>query len=134
MTPQQEGLLLKARRSIEAAQLLLDHEDTDFSVSRSYYAMFYLAEALLLGKGLEFSSHGAVLAALGKHFSAPGLIPRHVHQYLHRAFDARQIGDYRIPNEIAQDVAATQISRAKEFLAVVEELLRDRPAHPAPPS
>jgi len=127
MTPQQEGLLLKAGRSIKAAQLLLANGDTDFSVSRSYYAMFYLAEALLRNKDLEFSSHGAVLAALGKHFSGPGLIPRHIHQYLHRAFDARQIGDYRIPNEIAEDVAATQIERAKEFLTIAHDLLTSAP-------
>jgi uncharacterized protein (UPF0332 family) len=43
MTPEQQALVGKARQSIRAAEVL-EHEGMhDFSVSRSYYAMFYLA-------------------------------------------------------------------------------------------
>ncbi len=125
MTPEQEGLLLKAERSIRAARQLLEAGDTDFSASRSYYAMFYLAEALLLQDGLQFASHGATLAALGRNFAATGRVPRRVHQYLHRGYETRQVGDYHIANEIAAEVAQTQISRAEEFLVIARNVLAD---------
>lgn len=37
----------------------------DFAVSRAYYAMFYIAEAFLLGQDLSFSSHAGVISAFG---------------------------------------------------------------------
>lgn len=47
MTPEQQALVDKARRSLEAAQSLIDQGFYDFAVSRAYYAMFCVAQALL---------------------------------------------------------------------------------------
>ena len=46
MTPPQEGLLRKAARRIRSARVLVAEGDYDSAVSRAYYAMFYVAEAL----------------------------------------------------------------------------------------
>jgi uncharacterized protein (UPF0332 family) len=54
-------LLDKARRSLRAAERLLDGNDHDFAISRAYYAMFYAAQALLLGRGIRRSKHAGVL-------------------------------------------------------------------------
>ena len=56
MTDEQRELLLKAQQSLEAAKLLLAKNYPD-------YAMFYIAEAFLEGKGLSFSKRSAVIAA-----------------------------------------------------------------------
>lgn len=50
--------------AVYAATLLLDAGYAGFSTSRSYFAMFYVAEALLLGKDLSFSKYSAVIAKL----------------------------------------------------------------------
>jgi len=63
MTSDQAALLRKAHSSLHAAKLLAGEKLFDFAVSRAYYTMFYVAEALLLGQGLSFSKHSAVLAA-----------------------------------------------------------------------
>ena len=60
MTEHQADRLAKARESIEAAGVLLREGFAGFSASRSYYAMFYTAEAILLRQDLAFSSHAAV--------------------------------------------------------------------------
>ena len=39
------SLLAKARRSVKAAERLLQAGDYDFAVSRAYYGMFYVAQA-----------------------------------------------------------------------------------------
>jgi uncharacterized protein (UPF0332 family) len=48
-------LLDKARRSIRTAEKIFKDGEVDFAGSRAYYAMFYVAEALLLDRGLAFS-------------------------------------------------------------------------------
>ena len=53
MTPEQSALLSKTYDSVRAAKLLSDAGLYDFTVSRAYYAMFYVAEAFLLGVGLS---------------------------------------------------------------------------------
>jgi uncharacterized protein (UPF0332 family) len=50
MNPEQQALITKAQRSLNAAKSLAKDEDYDFSVSRAYYAMFYVAQELLLSK------------------------------------------------------------------------------------
>jgi uncharacterized protein (UPF0332 family) len=48
----------KALDSIEVAEGILDMKKPEIAAGRAYYAMFYIAEALLHEKGLEFSTHG----------------------------------------------------------------------------
>lgn len=123
MTHQQQELLRKARRNIRSAQLLLADCDYDTVVSRAYYAMFYIAEALLLSKGLAYSKHSAVIAAFGKEFAKTGLLPAEFHGHLRAAAEARNISDYEAGFRMTRESAAAHASRAEQFLAAAEEFL-----------
>jgi len=68
-----ETLIQRAERAIKSAELLLKEGDVDTSVSRSYYAMFYVTEALLLTRELKFSSHRSVISLFGEHFVKTGI-------------------------------------------------------------
>ncbi len=68
MNEQQFLLLNKAKDSLKAAKILLRENLCAFSVSRSYYSMFYIAEVFLLEKELTFSKHSAVISAFGREF------------------------------------------------------------------
>jgi uncharacterized protein (UPF0332 family) len=46
----------KAMDTIEGAELLLEHGKIDMAAGRAYYALFYIAEAPLNEKGLQFSA------------------------------------------------------------------------------
>ena len=59
MTAEQMALFRKARASLAAARALHGLRFFDFAASRAYYAMFYIAEAMLLGEGLSFSASSA---------------------------------------------------------------------------
>ena len=63
MNEEIDSLLKMAVDSIRGARLLFDDELYGFSVSRAYYAIFYLVSAILLTKDLNFSKHQAVVAA-----------------------------------------------------------------------
>lgn len=45
-----ESLIQRATRYIKSADMLLKEKDYESSVSRTYYAMFYSVQALLLTK------------------------------------------------------------------------------------
>ena len=59
--------------SFEAAKLLLKEGFSGYSASRSYYAMFYIAEAFLEGDKMSFSKHSAVFSAFGREFADPAV-------------------------------------------------------------
>ncbi len=93
------------------------------AASRAYYAMFYCAEALLWSKGLAYSTHGAVIGAVGREFARTNLLDRRLHQALVAAFRVRQTADYEATEELTEEDAATQISQAAEFLLATKGYL-----------
>ncbi len=117
------NLLLKAADSIRAAELLLKEGLYGFSASRSYYAMFYLAEALLAQEGLTFSSHGEVISTFGRHFAKTKRLDPKLHRYLLDAFRERQIGDYEASATVTRETAEAPIGQAKEFFTITEDFL-----------
>lgn len=128
MTPEQQGLLEKARRSLQAAKLLNTQQLAEFAVSRAYYAMFYVAEALLEGENLTYSKHSAVIAAFGQKFAKPGRIPVEFHRYLIAAEQSRIRADYNIEPNLTQADAALIIERAEAFVAFAQQLDSSPPA------
>ena len=116
MTREQQGLLEKAARSLNAARRLKETGFAEFSASRSYYTMFYVAEAFLEGEGVSFSRHSAVIAAFGQRFARPRRIPVEFHRYLISAEQTRLRGDYNIEPNVTELEAAELIDRAEEML------------------
>jgi len=123
MNDAQLDLLLQARDSISAAKLLLDNGYPNYAASRSYYAMFYIAEAFLEGDGLAFSKHSAVIAAFGKEFAHTGRVPVEYHRYLVDAEDLRHVADYGSRKSVEPERVTVQIEQTERFLAVAEELI-----------
>lgn len=125
MTIDQDAYLRKAKSSIGAARSLLDDEYYEYAIARAYYAMFYLAQALLLGKGLTFSKYGSTLGAFGLHFIKAGAVEQKFHRYLLDSYDLRITGDYDIAILLTQAQAEEQIIHAEEFLAMTENYLNN---------
>lgn len=118
-------LLAKARRAIAAARALLDSESPEFASGRAYYAMFYVAEALLHERGERFRRHSAVHAAYGKTFAKTGLLDPEFHRWLLRAFEARLENDYGFDATASEDEVRSMLKQAQTFLAVASQFLTD---------
>jgi uncharacterized protein (UPF0332 family) len=89
--------------------------------------MFYVAEALLLSKGLAYSKHSAVIAAFGREFARAGVMPPEFHAHLRAASEARNISDYQLVSHLTEEEAAQHISRAESLLATAWEFLKAQP-------
>jgi len=73
----------RAWQSLEAARQLASCGYPEFAVSRAYYAVFYLAKALLLQDGVEVNKHSAVIASFHQKFVKTGRLPVAEGQTLH---------------------------------------------------
>jgi len=125
VTSQERALLTKAERFIASAVLLIENDDYDSAVSRLYYAMFFCAEALLLRKGLTFSSHAGVIGAFGQHFAKTRELPSEMHNWLREGFDKRQLGDYQAVSVIERPHADRLMTFAERFEQIAESYLAE---------
>jgi len=113
----------KAARSLAAAERLTQTGDAEFAVGRAYYAMFYVAVALLNEKGLRFRKHGGVHGAFGEHFAKTGLLDQKYHRWILEAFSKRVTGDYGVDTDLNSDDARIVIDQAQDFLQAAKEIL-----------
>jgi uncharacterized protein (UPF0332 family) len=118
-----KALIKKAQRYLKSAEMLLRDKDFESSVSRTYYAMFYCAEAALLTKNLSFSSHKGVISAFGEHFIKTGIFPKEMGRELNRAFEKRQIGDYEYTSLISNEEAEEVLNSGRQFIDIIENWL-----------
>lgn len=123
MTPDIEALTEKGRRSLETARRLVRDGDYDFAASRAYYAMFYLAEALLLLRGFQADSHSGVLVLLRREFVQTGLLGAAHARALDEAREERNLGDYDYEERFTEARAKKAIHRAESFLGDAGRLL-----------
>ncbi|HSL82799.1 MAG TPA: HEPN domain-containing protein [Thermoanaerobaculia bacterium] len=116
-------LLDKAEHAIRAGQILLDSDEAEFAAGRAYYAMRYVAEALLYERGMAFRKHTAVHAAFGKEFAATGLLDPKFHRWLMTASDLRLQGDYDAVARMTHEDVETRLEQARELLAAGRRFL-----------
>jgi len=123
ITPQIQVLVNRAEESHQAAKVLLDGGFAGFSAAQSYYTMFYLIEALLHSKDLQFSSHSALIAAYGKEFAKTEMLDPKFHRCIIIAERRRETGHYGEEKSVTDEEARESFEWAEEFLQTVKEYL-----------
>jgi uncharacterized protein (UPF0332 family) len=122
-----EPLLEKARRSFDVAEATLEQGHADFAISRAYYGCFYVAQAMLLSEGLEYASHGQVVAQYGFHFARTKRLDPTFHRILNRAFQLRQGADYATSIVIEPAWVREILQGGRRFLAAAVSYLTPPP-------
>ncbi|MDO8137599.1 MAG: HEPN domain-containing protein [Candidatus Brocadiales bacterium] len=119
------SLMERAKKYLKSSETLLKEKDYESSVSRTYYAMFYSAEAALLTKNLSFSSHKGVISAFGEHFIKTDIFPRDMGKEFNRAFEKRQLGDYEYTFVISKEEAEDILKKGKDFVEKIAQYLKE---------
>lgn len=122
-----EAEVARAEIALAAARSLLSNGFYLDAVSRTYYAAFHYAVALLMSRGLEAKTHGGLIALLGQHFVATGLIDPGVARTLSRLQTYRHDSDYAIGHVVTKEMAEADIQDAETFIAAVRQLLPGAP-------
>jgi len=116
--------LQRARETLGDAHLLCDRKGSLWSViNRAYYAMFYAVLALLTSVGKGASKHSGVLTLFDEHFIKSDQLPREMSKAIHKAFELRQIGDYRELATLDEEQVTEVLTLADEFVHKVGQFL-----------
>jgi len=120
--PQKE--LIRAKKTLLAANTLLENQLYEDCVSRAYYAVLHAAKAALSIEDVEPQSHHAVRRMFGLHLVKTGKIEREFARILTAEQEDREIGDYDIHIEIEQDTALKRVRDAEKFVERIDKYLQ----------
>jgi len=108
--------LQQASEALADARLLFERGGSIRSViNRAYYGMFYSVLALLIDAGKGSSKHSGVIALFDQYFVKSGKFPIEMSKAIHKAFDLRQMGDYREFVDLNREDAEETIKNAERF-------------------
>jgi uncharacterized protein len=117
--------LEQAETALGDARFLLEGDRSPQGiVNRAYYAMFYAALALLQKIGMVPSKHTGVISLFDTEFALKGLFPKELSRSFHKAFELRQVSDYRTFKPISKENAQETLSKAAYFVDAVKEYLK----------
>lgn len=115
----------RARETLQDAHLLFEQGGSAGSVvNRAYYAMFYAVLALLTLEGNGAAKHSGVIALFDLHFIKTGKIASELSKAIHKAFDLRQVGDYRELIVLDGEQTREILQSADRFVSTVDQYLQ----------
>lgn len=113
-----------ARETLEAAKVNLDNKFYMSSVNRSYYAVFYAANALLSTLGEARSKHSGVISVFRQRFIKTGELSVELSEIYEDLINSRQRGDYDLNTDIDHEMALELLQKAGQFVHEVERWLQ----------
>jgi len=105
-----------AEERLKAARLLLERQMYADSVSRSYYAVFQAARAVLATKELDSRKHSGIIGLFNQQFVKTGILPKDYGKILKSAKDLRQAGDYDDFFLVSREEALSAVENASRFI------------------
>lgn len=116
----------KAERFLKTAKLVLEDGDYASCLSRCYYAMYTITEALLLTKNITTSTHKGLISFFGQYFIKTGEIDRKFGKMLNEAYDRRLEGDYSVGLDIKKADAVEQLALADLYIKTIKDYLIEK--------
>ncbi len=121
-----KALTEKAEEKLEAASILLENDLFDDSISRSYYAGYYMGKALLLLLDSSPKTHSGMISMLGLKAINEGILDKQIGKDLNHLLEARQTSDYAIVTFYEEEDATEYLKIAKRVVKGIKELLRNK--------
>ncbi len=116
--------LEQAGNALDDAKFLLNGNRSPQSIiNRSYYAMFYAALALLQKIGKVPSKHAGTISLFDTEFVLKGIFPQELSKDFHKAFELRQLSDYKIIEDASLEKAKEILNKATRFVEAVRKYL-----------
>lgn len=117
--------LESAKEKLKAAIDLFENGDYKDSVSRSYYAIFTAARALLATKQLDSTKHSGVISLFNQHFVKTKIISKETAKLMGKAKLYREQADYGDFFIVSKEEAKAQIQSARKFIGEIEGITNE---------
>ncbi|MDP2682606.1 MAG: HEPN domain-containing protein [Deltaproteobacteria bacterium] len=115
--------LERAKEHFQSAKELLANNHLLDSVSRSYYAVFTAARAVLATEDMDSAKHSGVISLFDKHFVKTGKISSDASKIIHEGKEYREKADYADYPEITKEIAESELVKAERFIKEVESYI-----------
>lgn len=113
----------KSVRTLEDAKIALEKNRYETCLSRAYYSVFHILQAVLLIKGLSFSKHSGVIGGFSQHFIKPGIFPKEFAEIISELREDRENGDYSYAVVIDEKKARNDVENAEKIVSVLKDYL-----------
>lgn len=117
--------LNKGKEKLSVANLLFEEKFYLDAVSKAYYAMYQVARAILITKGMDSRKHSGIISLFNQHFVKTGLVARDFGKMLAKTRDIRESSDYEDFYIISKEEAKLAISNAERFIREIEKILKE---------
>ncbi len=108
----------RAVASLEAAKSLVT-VDSDSAASRAYYAAFHATTALFACRGVSFTKHAALRAAVHRDLVKTREWPEAMGRRYDFLLALRELGDYGGASHVSEEEARDAVHKATDILAQV---------------
>lgn len=115
--------LERAKEHFQSAKELLANNHFLDSVSRSYYAVFSAARAVLATADMDSAKHSGVISLFDQHFVKTDKISSDASKIIHEAKDYREKADYADYPEITREIAESELVKAERFINEIESYI-----------
>lgn len=116
--------LEQAQTALDDAKFLFEGQRSPQSiVNRAYYAMFYASLALLQKVGKVPSKHSGVVSLFDTEFVLKGIFSKELSRDIHKAFELRQLTDYKTSKPISPERTKETLDNAVRFVMTVKKYL-----------
>lgn len=119
-------LVNKAEKYIKTAELVIEHNDYDTAVSRTYYAMFYMVNAVLFTKKVRIKTHSGTLSKFSEEFIKTNIFSTEIGKSFTKAFEKRLQGDYDYTDVLEKEEVVEFLKNAKSFVQTLKEYLKEK--------
>ena len=113
-----------SKEKLKASKILFKNGSYKDSVSRSYYAMFTSARALLATKSLDSAKHSGVISLFNLHFVKTGIVGKEYGKLLAEAKNIREESDYGDFVIVSKEEAGIQIKHAEQFIEEIKKAIK----------
>ena len=109
--------LINQTKKLTLAKTAYSMEDYSDAVSLSYYAMFLVAKALILKKGIKSpKTHTGLIHLFNTHYVKEDDFPYEKYKHLASTQAQRETADYDAIDEIDERIARKRIKQSEEFI------------------
>lgn len=117
-------LTKKARRSSNAAKILMDNDLNNDAISRLYYSVLYQTKALLLTVNVDVQKHSTAKVMLALHFTKNKRITKQTFDVFNEILNERIKADYNNFLEINNTHAQEFFRKAQNYLQEIELIIK----------
>ena len=118
--------IARAKEAIEEVDILIKAKKFNAAVTRIYYGVFYITNALILIDNFSTSKHSQIIGYFNKNYVKERIINPKIGRFLNRAYELRTRSDYGEFIEYSEPEINSYFKEMKDFIYSVENIINKK--------